>query len=111
MTDTPNCFAAIDEMIKECNTTARSKGFWDGQDYVRDGPAKIALMHSELSEALEAMRERNWDGPKGVTEELADTIIRIFDFCGQGRLPLANAILAKMHINKDRPYMHGGKAF
>ena len=101
----------LDDLIKECNHTSRSKGWWDDENPISDGPKKIALMHSELSEALEAMRLNNFTEKDGVTEELADVIIRIFDYAGQADLPLADTILDKMAKNKDRPHRHGGKAF
>lgn len=74
----------------------------------------IALCHSELSEALEEYREgrtpQDMIYPKtGIPYELADTIIRIFDICGQYEIDLESAILSKMAYNKERTYKHGGK--
>lgn len=73
------------------------------------------MMHSELSEALEAMRDGCPDSDKiafsAVEEELADCVIRIMDYAGRNRLHLAEAILAKHEYNLTRPYKHGGKKF
>jgi NTP pyrophosphatase (non-canonical NTP hydrolase) len=76
----------------------------------------IALQHSELSEALEALREGNPASEKipgfsKAEEELADAIIRIADHCGLRGWDLAGAILAKHEYNKTRTYRHGGKLF
>lgn len=79
----------------------------------------IALMHSELSEALEAFRDGKnpkeiwWNGngkPEGVPVELADCVIRILDFCGHHGIDLEQAIELKMKFNATRPHRHGGKA-
>ena len=93
------------EVIHEINV---SKGFWDG---ACNNAEKIALMHSELSEALEADR-KNLPSDKipdftGLEEELADCIIRILDFAGYHKLELAKAITAKLRYNLTRPYKHG----
>ena len=78
----------------------------------------IALMHSELSEAFEEYRKGKGinesyyeDGKKlcGIPSELADVIIRIFDFCGGNDIDLEKIILEKMEYNESRPYKHGGK--
>lgn len=88
------------------------KGFWsEGQT---DPGMKIALMHGELSEALEALRDGSPESVKipgflHLEEELADCVIRIMDFGGRNNLNIAEAIVAKMNHNADRPFMHGRK--
>lgn len=66
----------------------------------------IALMHSELSEALEAdrknlMDEKLPDRP-GLEVELADAVIRIFDAAGGLGLDLGGAIDEKLEYNLKR---------
>lgn len=76
----------------------------------------IALEHSELSEALEAIRAGNPESLKiapfsQVEEELADLVIRVCDHAATEGYDLAGAVLAKMAYNRSRPRMHGGKKF
>jgi len=85
--------------------TAIVNGFWVTRKSPNIGE-KIALMHSELSEALEAARHNN---PEGMAEELADTIIRILDFCAFYNIDVSREVLRKMEINANRPFRHGKK--
>ncbi len=91
-------------LIKECHRIARRKGWWKDE---RNEGELIALMHSELSEALEAMREHG--AKEAIAEELADCCIRIFDYCGAKNIDLEKTLLKKIEYNKTRSYRHGKK--
>lgn len=92
-------------MPRLCHQIAKSKGWWITD---RNDGELLALMHSEISEALEALRQSD-DTKNNVTEELADCCIRIFDYCAARKLNLQEAIVQKMLKNMSRPWRHNKK--
>lgn len=103
----------INKLCELACETATSKGW---HDKTPEFGTIVALMHQELSEALEWARQGNPPSDhipefSGVEEELADVLIRIFDYAGWAKLNLGAAVKAKMEFNKGRAYKHGGKEF
>jgi len=127
----------LNELGKIALQTAQSKGFMlsDNEDTAR----QIALMHSELSEALEADRHHKYATSKGMDsilnggtdamvneaflkfyeenikgnfeEEMADVIIRVLQFSAYKGIDLDAHVKAKMRYNAERPFKHGNKKY
>ena len=101
----------LDALAAILHETAREKGFWDGE-YNHDKIGnKLALVHSEVTEVLEAIRKSQ--GSEKVVEEIADVIIRLLDVYAAMRNEeqvlhsLDEVLESKMNKNKERPRLHG----
>ena len=103
----------LDALSAILHETAVEKGFWDAEiDYNVIGN-KLALVHSEVTEVLEAIRKDK--GSENVVEEMADILIRLLDLyaamMNEGIIQhsLDEVLNNKMSINKDRPRLHGNR--
>lgn len=95
---------------------AKAKGWWGLQvDVPHLVAAKLALIHSEVSEALEEVRDGQMQTyviegkPMGLPIELADVIIRVLDLAGALGIDMDAAIRLKIDYNKTRTHRHGGR--
>lgn len=129
--------AGFNSYKRAVHACAVEHGWWNdpntGEPVDRNMGEMIALMHSELSEALEAYRDGEpvihykypnyaparyetspeiggvLGKPCGIASEFADVIIRILDTCEREGIPVTEALVQKHKFNRTRPYRHGGK--
>ena len=101
----------LDALAAMLHEVAKDKGFWEGE-YTHDKIGnKLALVHSEVTEVLEAIRKNQ--GSEKIVEEMADVIIRLLDIYAAMRneeeiLHSLDEILEyKLNKNKERPKLHG----
>jgi NTP pyrophosphatase (non-canonical NTP hydrolase) len=120
----------INELAKEIHENNKAKGFYDDPD--KNVGEMLCLIHSEVSEALEADRKGKfatgdvffvnaWNvGADFKTsfekhvkdsfeDELADIMIRVMDLAAYKGVDLDEHIKAKVRYNKLREYKHGKK--
>lgn len=102
----------VTELSYMIHQNAKDKGFWDENNGVNFYIKQMAMIHSEVSEILEALRKEQ--GDEAIITEMADVLIRLFDLYAGMRvdgyfegLLLENVLLSKVEQNKLRPRMHG----
>lgn len=114
---------------EEINFNALNHGFWQDEQNIKEylqqnsemyrrielmsSCEKLALIHSEVSECLEVLRNNKIKADEhcpnflNIEVELADILIRIIDFAAERRLNIFEAMIAKHEFNLTRPFKHG----
>lgn len=127
----------INDFAREVHENAVAHGWWEDPP---DFPVVAALIHSEISEALEEYRKGaplihgccNIEGarcefrelceahgelqpsssckPEGLAVELADAMLRILDYLAREGVDIESVLRGKHAYNQTRSWRHGGKA-
>jgi NTP pyrophosphatase (non-canonical NTP hydrolase) len=91
------------ELSEQVRANAERHGFEASMD---NFPEKIALIHSETTEALEDWRKNR---EEHIGKELADIVIRVMDLAEGIDIDLGEEILTKIEENEQREHRHGGR--
>lgn len=101
----------LDALSAMLHEISKEKGFWDGDVTYDKIGNKLALIHSEVTETLEAVRKKQ--GSEKIVEEMADVLIRLLDLYAAMRNEehvlhsLDEVLQNKININMERPKLHG----
>jgi NTP pyrophosphatase (non-canonical NTP hydrolase) len=93
----------IKKLVEIIMQQAKEKGFGTKPEDINVAE-KIALIHSEVSEAFEAYRHKDMDGKDGFKQELSDAVQRILHLCGIFGVDIEKEILKKLENNKEREW-------
>lgn len=105
---------SLKELSEMIHKNVVSHGFYEPEN-IRSFPELVALMHCELSEAMEEYRNNKPNEyvesgkPEGMIVELADCVMRILDYSASIGIDLEEVILRKHEYNLTRTFKHGGK--
>ena len=101
----------LDALSAILHETAIEKGFWEDEVTYNVIGNKLSLVHSEVTEVLEAVRKNK--GSENIVEEMADVVIRLLDlYAAMMNTEMIShsldvALENKVNVNKERPKLHG----